>query len=182
MVGGNLCYKNWAFHPCILLAWKKNLTMTKPELERAIMTQELWVDILPWRNDPLVYVWSRTDRPISLNEHRAWFEARKQKLADEPIFSYRENNLFVGMARIDKVAEDTFEVSLLVNPNQRSSGYGKQILADVCKYFLLNKSSDSKLVAVIHQENLISQSLFAGLGFNPISVQKHLQTFIFSRV
>ena len=156
--------------------------MTKPRLERAIMTQELWVDILPWRNDPLVYVWSRTDRPISLNEHRAWFEARKQKLADEPIFSYRENNLFVGMARIDKVAEDTFEVSLLVNPNQRSGGYGKQILADVCKYFLLNKSSDSKLVAVIHQENLISQSLFTWLGFNPISVQKHLQTFIFSRV
>lgn len=156
--------------------------MAKPGLERAIMTQELWVDVLPWRNDPLVYVWSRTDRPISLNEHRAWFEARKQKLADEPIFSYRENNLFVGMARIDKVAEDTFEVSLLINPNQRSGGYGKQILADVCKYFLLNKSLDSKLVAVIHQENLISQSLFTGLGFNPISVQKHLQTFIFSRV
>ena len=156
--------------------------MTKSGLERAIMTQELWVDVLPWRNDPLVYIWSRTDRPISLNEHRAWFEARKQKLADEPIFSYRENNLFVGMARIDKVAEDTFEVSLLVNPNQRSGGYGKQILADVCKYFLLNKSLDSKLVAVIHQENLISQSLFTGLGFNPISVQKHLQTFIFSRV
>ena len=156
--------------------------MAKPGLERAIMTQELWVDVLPWRNDPLVYVWSRTDRPISLNEHRAWFEARKQKLADEPIFSYRENNLFVGMARIDKVAEDTFEVSLFVNPNQRSCGYGKQILADVCKYFLLNKSSDSKLVAVIHQENLISQSLFTGLGFNPISVQKYLQTFIFSRV
>ena len=156
--------------------------MAKPGLERAIMTQELWVDVLPWRNDPLVYVWSRTDRPISLNEHRAWFEARKHKLADEPIFSYNENNLFVGMARIDKVAEDTFEVSLLVNPNQRTGGYGKQILADVCKYFLLNKSSDSKLVAVIHQENLISQSLFTGLGFNPISVQKHLQTFIFSRV
>ena len=155
--------------------------MTKPRLERAIMTQELWVDVLPWRNDPLVYVWSRTDRPISLNEHRAWFEARKQKLADEPIFSYRENNLFVGMARIDKVAEDTFEVSLLVNPNQRTGGYGKQILADVCKYFLLNKSSDSNLVAVIHQENLISQSLFTGLGFSTMSVQKHFKTFIFSR-
>ena len=122
--------------------------MTKPGLERAIMTQELWVDILPWRNDPLVYVWSRTDRPISLNEHRAWFEAREHKLADEPIFSYNENNLFVGMARIDKVAEDTFEVSLLVNPNQRSGGYGKQILADACKYFLLNKSSDLKLIGM----------------------------------
>lgn len=156
--------------------------MAKPGLERAIMTQELWVDVLPWRNDPLVYVWSRTDRPISLNEHRAWFEARKQKLTDEPIFSYVENNLFVGMARIDKVAEDTLEVSLLVNPNQRSGGYGKQILADACKYFLLNKSSDSKLVAVIHQENLISQSLFTGLGFNLMSVQKHFKTFIFSRV
>ena len=156
--------------------------MAKPGLERAIMTQELWVDVLPWRNDPLVYVWSRTDRPISLNEHRAWFEAGKHKLADEPIFSYNENNLFVGMARIDKVAEDTFEVSLLVNPNQRTGGYGKQILADVCKYFLLNKSSDSKLVAVIHQENLISQSLFTGLGFSPMSVQKHFKTFIFSRI
>ena len=155
--------------------------MTKPRLERAIMTQELWVDVLPWRNDPLVYVWSRTDRPISLNEHRAWYEARKYKLADEPIFSYHENNLFVGMARLDKVAEDAFEVSLLVNPNQRSGGYGKQILAYVCKYFLLKKSSDLKLIAVVHQDNLVSQSLFRGLGFNPMPVQKHFKTFIFSR-
>jgi GNAT superfamily N-acetyltransferase len=133
--------------------------MTKRGLERAIMTQALWVDVLPWRNDPFVYVWSRTNRPISLVEHKAWFEAR-----------------------IDKVAEETFEVSLLVNPNQRSSGYGKQILADVCKYFLLKKSSDLKLIAVIHQDNLISQSLFTGLGFSPMSVQKHFKTFIFSRV
>ena len=156
--------------------------MTKPGLERAIMTQELWVDVLPWRNDPLVYNWSRTDRLINLKEHRAWFEARKQKIANEPIFSYHENNLFVGMARIDKVAEDTFEVSLLVNPNQRGGGYGKQILADVCKYFLSNKSSVLKLIAVIHQDNLISQSLFTGLGFKPISAQKNFKTFIFSRV
>jgi N-acetylglutamate synthase-like GNAT family acetyltransferase len=181
MIGRNLCYKNWAFHPCILLAWKKNLTMTKLGLERAIMTQELWVDILPWRNDPLVYVWSRTDRPISLIEHRAWFEARKHKLADEPIFSYHKKNLFIGMARLDKVAEDAFEVSLLVNPNQRSGGYGKQILADVCKYFLLTKSSDLELIAVVHQDNLVSQSLFTGLGFNPMSVQKHFKTLIFSK-
>jgi len=156
--------------------------MTKPELERAIMTQELWVDILPWRNDPLVYVWSRTNRPISPNEHKAWFEARKQKLADEPIFSYHENNLFVGLARIDKVAEDTFEVSLLVNPDQRGGGYGKQILADVCKYFQLTKSLDSKLIAVIHQDNLISQTLFTGLGFRPMSLQNHFKTFVLSRV
>ena len=155
--------------------------MTKPGLERAIMTQELWVDVLPWRNDPLVYVWSRTDRPISLNEHRAWFEARKHKLADEPIFSYHKKNLFIGMARLDKVAEDAFEVSLLVNPNQRSGGYGKQILADVCKYFLLTKSSDLELIAVVHQDNLVSQSLFTGLGFNPMSVQKHFKTLIFSK-
>jgi len=86
------------------------------------------------------------------------------------------------MARIDKVAKDTFEVSLLVNPNQRGGGYGKQILADVCKYFLFKESPDSKLIAVIHQDNLISQSLFTGLGFNPISVQKPFKTFIFSRV
>ena len=156
--------------------------MTKLELERAIMTLELWVDVLPWRNDPLVYRWNRTNRPISLEEHRAWFEARKQKLADEPIFSYHEHNLFVGMARIDKVAEDTFEVSLLVNPNQRGGGYGKQILADVCKYVLLKKSLDLKLIAVIHQDNLISQTLFTGLGFKLMSVQKHFKTFILSRV
>ena len=181
MVGGNLCYKNWAFHPCILLAWKKNLTMTKPELERAIMTQDLWADVLPWRNDPLVYLWSRTNRPISLKEHMAWFEARKNKLTDEPIFSYHGKDFFIGMARIDRVAKDTLEVSLLVNPNQRSGGYGKQILADVCKYFLLTKSSDLELIAVVHQDNLVSQSLFTRLGFNPLSVQKHFKTFIFSR-
>lgn len=155
--------------------------MTKPGLEREIMTLELWVDVLPWRNDPLVYLWNRTNRPISLKEHRNWFEARKQKLADEPIFSYHENNLFVGMARIDKVAEDAFEVSLLVNPNQRGSGYGKQILTDVCKYFQSKKSLDSKLFAVIHQDNLISQTLFTGLGFRPMTVQNHFKTFFLSR-
>jgi L-amino acid N-acyltransferase YncA len=156
--------------------------MTKPELERAIMTQELWADVLPWRNDPLVYLWSRTNRPISLKEHMAWFEARKHKLTDEPIFSYHGKDFFVGMARIDRVAKDALEVSILVNPNQRSGGFGKQILADVCKYFLLKESLDSKLIAVIHQDNLISQSLFTGLGFNPMSMQKHFKTFIFSRV
>jgi L-amino acid N-acyltransferase YncA len=156
--------------------------MTKPELERAIMTQELWADVLPWRNDPLVYLWSRTNRPISLKEHMAWFEARKHKLTDEPIFSYHGKGFFVGMARIDRVAKDTLEVSLLVNPNQRSGGYGKQILADVCEYFLLKESPDSKLIAVIHQDNLISQSLFTGLGFKPMSMQIHFKTFIFSKV
>ena len=156
--------------------------MTKPGLDRANMTRELWVDVLPWRNDPLVYVWSRTNRPISLIEHMAWFEARKHKLEDEPIFSFHENNLFVGMARIDKVYEDTFEVSLLVNPSHRRSGHGKQILADVCQYFILKKSSDLKLIAVIHQDNLTSQSLFTGLGFIPISVQNYFKTLIYSKV
>jgi L-amino acid N-acyltransferase YncA len=85
------------------------------------------------------------------------------------------------MARIDKVAEDDFEVSLLVNPDQRGGGYGKQILADVCKYFQLKKSLDSKLIAVIHQDNLISQTLFTELGFRPMSVQNHFRTFILSR-
>ena len=156
--------------------------MTKPEIERAIMTPGLWVSVLPWRNDPHVYVWNRTARPVSIIEHRLWFENRQLKLEDEPIFSYHADKLFIGIARIDKVDEDTLEVSLLVNPDQRGRGYGKQILGDMCEYFLSIKPSDWSLIAVIHKDNLISKSLFTGLGFTFLSENKVFNTFVFSRV
>ena len=139
--------------------------MPEESLERRHMTKELWIEILPWRNSPLVYIWNKTNRPISLKEHIAWFESRQTKLEEEPIFSYHDGSAFVGMARLDKLSIDSIEVSLIVNPKSRRNGYGRKILTDVCHFFSVMPLTGEELIAVIHADNLASRSLFESSHF-----------------
>ena len=153
--------------------------MTEAEVVRRMMTEELWVGVLSWRNDPLVYRWTRTNRSITLSEHTTWFETRKQTLDQEPVFAYFINKCFVGMARLDKLADDNYEVSLVLNPKHRGRGYGKIILHDICKYFLTNMPTKSKLMAVVHYQNSVSERLFLGLGFALLYRESPFNTFVF---
>jgi len=146
-------------------------------LKRQTMTLELWSQILPWRNDPLVYVWSKTNRVLQYGEHMAWFRERSYKINSEPIFAYFVGGRFVGMARLDKVNNECFEVSLIVNPNYRGLGYGKLILKNICEYFLAYDLMGLKLVAIVHSENRASLALFKQLGFTLKSIDNHFVTF-----
>lgn len=139
--------------------------MLEESIERRYMTKELWIEILPWRNSPLVYIWNKTNRPIGLNEHIAWFENRQTKLKEEPIFSYFDGSSLVGMARLDKLSIDSIEVSLIVNPKSRRNGYGRKILTDICKFFSVMALRGEGLIAVIHEDNLASRSLFESSSF-----------------
>jgi len=156
--------------------------MPKQGLKRQMMTEELWIEVLSWRNDPLVYIWNKTNRPITLDEHIVWFRDRQLRLESEPIFSYHDGTSFVGMSRLDKVSEDTYEVSLITSPGNRGSGYGRQILTDICEYFLFKKSPESKLIAVVHQDNLRSQFLFKALGFRFLFTENKFRSFVFYRI
>jgi len=146
-------------------------TMTFLEIERKKMTLEFWSEILPWRNDPRVRIWSKTNRVVSYQEHLAWFQQRSTKLDNEPIFAYFANSTFIGMVRLDQVAKNSLEVSLIINPEYRGRGFGARILHDVCKYFVAMKSAEMKLTAVIHSENLASLALFSSSGFTKVTEQ-----------
>lgn len=140
-------------------------------IERQVMTSGLWAAILPWRNDPTVYSWTKTDRVIDLKEHLDWFKDREPKLASEPIFAYFRESTYLGMARLDKLNTNCFEVSIIVNPEYRGCGYGARILEDICQFPLTNKLSEFKLLAVVHSANLASLALFYSSGFTKVSEQ-----------
>ena len=143
------------------------------------MTLELWSEILPWRNDPLTYLWTRTQRPITLEEHASWFQSRSFLMDYQPIFSYFYKSSFLGLSRLDKLSEALYEVSLIVNPVERGKGYGRYILSDICNYFESLKYKDVKLSAIVHSENLHSQLLFKSMGFVKINSDESFDQFIF---
>jgi L-amino acid N-acyltransferase YncA len=153
--------------------------MQTSQIRRELMTLELWSEILPWRNDPLTYLWTRTQRPITLEEHASWFQNRSSLMDYQPIFSYFYKSSFLGLSRLDKLSEALYEVSLIVNPVERGKGYGRYILSDICNYFESLKYKDAKLSAIVHSENLHSQLLFKSMGFVKINSDESFDQFIF---
>lgn len=139
--------------------------MSDRAIERLIMTSALWVKVLPWRNDPLVYVWNRADRVIGLEEHISWFENRKKNLVQEPIFAYFDKSSFVGVARLDLTSISTYEVGIIVNPDLRGVGYGKAILSDICDFLSSEEYSRFEVLAYIHTDNTSSRFLFESFSF-----------------
>lgn len=155
--------------------------MSESQLERRMMTYELWLQVLVWRNDPLVYKWSRTNRPIDMTEHIEWFTMRQSRVKDEPVFSYFHGNDFIGMARLDLLTAESYEVSLIINPLYRGKGYGNLVLSDVCTFFSKEMNSTFELIATIHAQNEPSRRLFTKLGFKPSILQDNLTTYIYSK-
>jgi L-amino acid N-acyltransferase YncA len=153
--------------------------MQTSQIRRELMTLELWSEILPWRNDPLTYLWARTQRPITLEEHASWFQNRSSLMDYQPIFSYFYKSSFLGLSRLDKLSEALYEVSLIINPVERGKGYGRYILSDICNYFESLKYKDVKLSAIVHSENLHSQLLFKSMGFVKINSDESFDQFIF---
>ena len=75
----------------------------------------------------------------------------------------------VGMSRLDTIPgyADKYEVSILIDPNNRGSGIGRQVLNMTCESFF-SMYSDKTIIAKVHKENFISQKLFTGAGFKLI--------------
>ena len=148
-------------------------------IERRIMNEELWSEVLTWRNDPNVIAWSRTNRPLSGIEHAEWFKDRKLRIDKEPVFSYHQDNAFIGMARIDEVSEGIYEVSLIINATHRSKGFGRYILSNICEYFSSTITSPASLIAVVHVENKKSQHLFESVGFRFVYQLSSFKNYIY---
>lgn len=150
-------------------------------LQRKEMSRIHWLEVLGWRNDPVVYEWNRTNKPISEYEHMAWFDKRIPRMKKEPIFSYFSGDDFIGMARLDWVTADTYEVSLIINPFFRSKGHGKKILFDVCEFFSTEFPQQAQLTAVVHSANIASQRLFLRNNFEYKSEHGNFRSYVFRR-
>ena len=122
--------------------------------------------LLTWRNNPSTRMFSKNSEQILSDQHFEWFRARLERAQFEPFFLHEEGFKAIGMSRFDIVPEtaNKFEISILVDPDAQGKGLGKKILDTACAT-LFGLYPDHTIVASVHKQNLVSQKLFAGAGF-----------------
>ncbi len=122
--------------------------------------------LLTWRNNPSTRMYSKNSEQILSDQHLEWFSARLERTQFEPFFLYEEGPKAIGMTRFDIASEtdNKFEISILVDPNEHGKGVGRKILDMACSS-LFDKHPDHTIIARVHQQNFISQKLFAAAGF-----------------
>ena len=140
----------------------KNLRM-RPALPSDSM------QLLEWRNNELVRRFSKNSSLILEQEHNDWI---RNKLDIENstcrIFVFHDNLTAVGMTRIDLTSESTGEISIVVDPNFFSRGYGSFMLRETIQLGFSDPSLIN-LLAVIHNLNFASIALFTKNGFRKIN-------------
>ena len=126
--------------------------------------------LLTWRNHPSARKFSGQPKQILSEEHFEWLTARLERVQIEPFFLFVEDFQAIGMSRLDIISGtiDKYEISILVDPNQHGKGVGTKILNITCEIFF-GLNPDYTIVARIHQDNLVSQKLFMGAGFELFS-------------
>lgn len=122
------------------------------------------IDVLRWRNDPLVCAMSRHHDPINEVAHVDWYS----KAIGDP------NRLLligvlgeqkIGIIRFDHQQASLWEVSILMAPEARGQGFAKNFLNLALKHLQKDHLSVS-VSAAVRLNNEPSLRLFHALGFD----------------
>ena len=164
-------------------------------LHRASSTKEeklLW----QWRNDPLTRALSRSDRSISWQEHRLWFEQKAPSgsllIATSPplkepwgLFrfdsitcysAHNESNSGVNSGKKRPIL--AIELSILIAPSKRAQGLGRKLLRAGIEYLeALYHAYSSPIIlwAQIDQDNPASKKVFFRIAQSSIQEKEALE-------
>ena len=120
-------------------------------------------DLLEWRNNYQSRKKSFNDKKITLKEHKKWFEESIEN-PNIQFFIGEQSGIKLGVCRFEFLEKKNYtEVSINMNPKERSKGYGKTLLFCAVKKYLSNKKRI--LRAKIKESNMPSIKLFSSLGF-----------------
>ena len=121
------------------------------------------MDVLRWRNDPLVSAMSRETELISEQIHKVWYS----QAIDDPsrllLIGIRDGQK-IGMVRFDQHQALTWEVSIMVALEARGQGNGASML-QMALMQLRVVYAPTNVLATIRLNNQPSLKLFHGLGF-----------------
>jgi spore coat polysaccharide biosynthesis predicted glycosyltransferase SpsG len=123
--------------------------------------------ILEWRNDPTTRRHSTTTAIIAKSSHDAWFRNLLLQ-ADRLLLIGNDDAVAVGLVRLDKVGDRTWEISIIVAPQKRGARMGASLLRQA-EAELTRRVEDSHLFveAKISVDNPASLRLFVGAGYSP---------------
>lgn len=125
------------------------------------------LDVLAWRNDAVTRKMSGTIELISEANHLEWFEKIIQNPKTIMLIAFDEyKKAKIGMVRFD-LTEDLSkaEISININPEYRSEGYGRQCLIYAADYVSVACPACDTIEAVVREENLASVRAFSSVGY-----------------
>ncbi len=123
------------------------------------------MQLLDWRNHELVRSFSKNSSLISEQDHNDWIRNKLNiENSTHRIFVFHDNLTAVGMTRIDLTSESKGEISIIVDPDFFSLGYGSFMLRETIQV-AFSDASLINLLAVIHNLNFASIALFTKNGF-----------------
>lgn len=120
----------------------------------------------------LLYEWANDDEcrknsfhsdQIKWEEHVEWFN---KQLSDSSVFLFVlvDEGHDIGQIRLNQ-KENGYVISYSVAKPYRLMGYGKQILM-LAENYLYEIQNDALLYAQVKKDNIASQLLFEGLGYD----------------
>ena len=132
--------------------------------------------ILEWRNHESSRKYSANNQIIDKEEHEKWYQHRIKQIDDQFFWIFGSNTSNLGYVRLDRLidSENTFEISICINPDFQNLGYGKDVLAK-SEFMHFEKYPKSKITARVNVNNSSSVSLFAKAGFTE---KAHLDDFL----
>ena len=126
--------------------------------------EEQDMDLLfQWANEKKVRKASFCSEPISIEQHKKWFQnVMTSNNIHQYIYSMNGNP--IGQVRIT-VEDDAAVISYSIAKEHRGKGYGKRMVELLEQEVRNNHPEISELHAYVKKENIASQKVFERLGF-----------------
>lgn len=116
------------------------------------------------RNEEAVKAASFNSNPVSLAEHREWFE-KKLNSDDSFIFIAEFDGRLIAQVRFDLNDDGEAEVNVAVTENFRGKGRGSEILRRLSQKFLENFPKIGAIRAFVKPDNPASRRAFEKAGY-----------------
>ncbi len=117
-----------------------------------------------WRNDIETRMMSRNSEIIKWEDHKLWLTNKLNDLEDK-LYIFKEEQIPIGIVIFSKLNTNKFEISININPELRSKGYGNKLLMLALKKFEKDNINEYTIIATIKKINKKSQSLFLKMLF-----------------
>ncbi len=124
-----------------------------------------------WVNDPGVRAMSFRSKPVTWEEHAAWFRATRADAQRAIFIVLDEVQRPVGQVRFEPPdAEGGAEIIISIAGAYRGKGYGTEAVRAACAAYRRTGPA-RRAVAYIKPENQASLRIFAKAGFTPLGIK-----------
>ena len=120
-----------------------------------------------WANDERVRRSAIHSEPIPWSNHEQWFD-RKLDDIECRIYIILEQEHPVGQVRFDLNAESEVWIDYSIDREMRGQGLGRSLLRVAMERLCEDLPSVKAFVGEVKMENIASNKVFVGLGFNKI--------------